>query len=193
MENSTPTLKLYGTVQDSIVDGPGLRFSIFVQGCSHHCPGCHNEASQSYDGGQETTLDSLYEQICANKLDKGVTFSGGEPFEQAHACAALAKRLKNAGYNIWAYTGYLFEDLMAQATKENKDANARLDLNAAHEFLQYIDVLVDGPFILQKRSLDLHFCGSSNQRLIDVAASLRAHKIVLWKETFDFPTKPESW
>lgn len=192
MENRVDTLTLYGTVQDSIVDGPGLRFSIFVQGCSHACPGCHNEDSQPHKGGTETTLDSLFDQISRNKLDHGVTFSGGEPFEQAAACAKLAKRLKGAGYNVWAYTGYLFEDLMAPLTDE-APANEWLDRAAAQEFLRYVDVLVDGPFVKSKRSLNLKFCGSSNQRLIDVPASVKAGKVVRWTSYDAFPTKPPSW
>ena len=113
MENDfeNTTISLFGTVPDSIVDGPGLRYAVFVQGCSHHCPGCHNPESQPAEGGTETTLAALLADIRANGLVHDVTLSGGEPFEQPEACAALAAALKREGYGIWCYTGYLYDDL----------------------------------------------------------------------------------
>ncbi|MGN0301720.1 MAG: 4Fe-4S single cluster domain-containing protein, partial [Anaerotardibacter sp.] len=128
-------LRMYGTASDSIVDGPGLRFSVFVQGCTHHCLGCHNPESQPHEGGYFQSVESLYEEILANKLVQGVTLSGGEPFEQCAACLELAKLLKEKGYSIWIYSGYLYEDLMA----------GKPDV-LAPELLSYSDVLVDGPF-----------------------------------------------
>ena len=234
MDTTPASINVFGTVQDSIVDGAGLRFSIFVQGCSHHCPGCHNQDSWEPGVGTETSIDELYERIMSNKLDCGVTFSGGEPFEQAAACAVLARRLKEAGKSIWAYTGYLFEDLMAlidetacntaqvgsnaanaegeqvsasenavraegenaptnAASSENGTAHPLLNRAAAQEFLNYVDVLVDGPFVKAKRSLNLQFRGSSNQRLIDVPKSISTGKLVLWRNYDSFPTKPPSW
>ena len=112
---STPTtIRLFGTVNDSIVDGPGMRFSVFVQGCSHHCPGCHNPESWAFDAGEEVALDDVVERIFENKLVSGVTLSGGDPFEQPAACAEIARRVKAAGRNVWVYTGYLYEDLLQQ-------------------------------------------------------------------------------
>ncbi len=197
------TIRLYGAVPDSIVDGPGLRYSVFVQGCSHGCPGCHNPESQPRDGGEVTTIDAVFNEICENGLVHDVTFSGGEPFEQAAACAALAQRLKDSGYGIWAYTGYLYEDLerIAQSTckdaansaDEPTDEAALLDPQAIADFLNCIDVLVDGPFIKERRSLALQWCGSSNQRLIDLPATRATGHIVEWSQdelTFE---KPASW
>ena len=113
---TTPeTIRLYGTAPDSIVDGPGLRYAVFVQGCTHGCPGCHNRDSQPRDGGTVHAIDDVVADIRANGLVHDVTLSGGEPFEQAAATSELARRLKTLGYGIWTYTGYLYEDLLALA------------------------------------------------------------------------------
>ena len=175
------TLSLYGTVPDSIVDGPGLRYAVFVQGCSHNCPGCHNPESQPAEGGTETRLVDLLADIRANGLVHNVTLSGGEPFEQAEACAALAAELKREGYGIWCYTGYLYEDLAAQ------------DDVAIQQLLDNIDVLVDGPFVESRKSLELKWCGSSNQRLIDLPATRRTGAITLWSPTTFSLEKPSNW
>ena len=109
---TTPaTIRLYGTAPDSIVDGPGLRFAVFVQGCTHACPGCHNPDSQPCAGGEVRRIDELVAEIAANKLARGVTISGGEPFEQAAACAELARQLRKRGLNVWTYSGYRYEQL----------------------------------------------------------------------------------
>ena len=126
MENDfeNTTISLYGTVPDSIVDGPGLRYAVFVQGCSHHgCPGCHNPESQPAEGGTETTLAALLADIRANGLVHDVTLSGGEPFEQPKACAALAAALKRNGYGVWSYSGHLYED--ADETSRHSPRRAR--------------------------------------------------------------------
>ena len=104
-------IRIFGVVEESIVDGPGIRYSIFVQGCSHGCPGCHNPESHSPKGGELRSIESVLGGIRSNKLIAGVTLSGGEPFEQPHACAALAQQLKADGYNIWTFTGYLGKSL----------------------------------------------------------------------------------
>lgn len=158
------TVHVFGIAQDSIVDGPGLRFTVFVQGCSHRCPGCHNPESHSPSGGQEYTVDALYDMIRANGLVHAVTLSGGEPFEQPEPCAELARRLKAGGYNIWAYSGYTFERLMGMAQEAPSIA----------ELLQNVDVLVDGPFIQEQHSYNLKWRGSENQRIIDVPTSLES-------------------
>ena len=121
--------------------------------------------------------------IQANGLVHDVTLSGGEPFEQAAACAELACRLKSAGYGIWTYTGYLYEDLLERA---QTDA-------AVASLLDHTDVLVDGPFVQSLKSLGLQWCGSSNQRLIDIPASQRSGAVVLWSQQETFPSKPASW
>lgn len=175
------SIRLYGTAPDSIVDGPGLRFAVFVQGCSHGCPGCHNLASQPACGGTVERIDALVERIRENRLARDVTLSGGEPFEQAAACAQLAARLKELGYGIWTYTGYLYEDLLAR------------DDEAVNRLLACTDVLVDGPFVQALNSYDLKWRGSSNQRLIDMAATRAAGRVVLWENREEFPQKPASW
>lgn len=174
-------INLYGTAADSIVDGPGLRFSVFTQGCSHGCPGCHNPASQPFEGGTLTPISSIVEEVRANGLIQGVTLSGGEPFEQAQACAELAAQLKELGYNVWTYTGFLYEDLL----RSPDETVARL--------LEHTDVLVDGPFVASRKSLGLLYRGSSNQRLIDLAATRKAGRVVEWSSGETFPVKPASW
>ncbi len=204
----TPTtIRLFGTVSDSIVDGPGMRFSVFVQGCTHKCPGCHNPESWPADAGEETCIDQLVARIRANKLTTGVTLSGGDPFEQPAASAELARQVKAAGLNVWVYTGYVYEDLLRMAgeaagvgeapeagertTGEAPEASERAQ--AIRHLLEYADVLVDGPFVQAKRSLDLKYCGSSNQRLIDMNKTRAAGHVVLWQTFDNFPTKPPSW
>ena len=177
------TIRLFGTVTDSIVDGPGLRFSVFVQGCSHECPGCHNEGSWPFEGGTESTIDQLMERIFAHKIDRNLTLSGGDPFEQAAACAEVARRAKAQGYNIWIYSGSLYEDLLKRA---ETDADVC-------SLLETCDVLVDGPFVKELRSLGLLYRGSSNQRLIDLVATRKAGAVVCWEKKDEFPTKPASW
>ncbi len=176
-------IRLYGTAPDSIVDGPGLRYAVFVQGCTHACPGCHNPESQPREGGTVCAIADVVADIRANGLVRDVTLSGGEPFEQAAAAAELARQLKELGYGIWTYTGYLYEDLEARA---QGDAAVRALLDAT-------DVLVDGPYVAALRSLGLSWRGSSNQRLIDVSASRAAGGIVLWETREVFPQKPPSW
>ena len=152
------TIRLYGLVTDSIVDGPGFRVSVFTQGCPHHCPGCHNPESHPMEGGTVWTLDDVEKKFTGNPLLSGITLSGGDPFVQAAACAELARRAHAKGLNVWTYTGYTYEQLLKKAESEPDIA----------ELLAQTDVLVDGPFLLAERSLELEFCGSRNQRLIDV-------------------------
>lgn len=162
-------IRIFGTVEDSIVDGPGIRFAVFTQGCPHHCPGCHNPESHPFDGGQVTDTQEIIAQMTANPLLDGLTLSGGDPMCQPEPCLELAQAARSAGMNVWCYTGYTWEALL----RENDPARMAL--------LQVVDVLVDGPFILSQRSLELKFCGSRNQRLIDVRKSLTAGELVLWQ------------
>lgn len=164
------TIRLYGLVTDSIVDGPGFRTAIFVQGCPYHCEGCHNPDSQPFEGGTVWTLDDVEKKFANNPLLSGITLSGGEPAEQAAPCAELARRAHQKGLNVWTYTGSTLEKLAERAK----------DDPALRQLLDETDVLVDGPFILAQRSLELDFCGSKNQRLIDMNESRRQGKIVLW-------------
>ena len=160
-------LRIAGTVNDSIVDGPGLRYAVFTQGCPHDCPGCHNPQTHDFSGGKDIDTSEILAQIRKNPLLDGLTLTGGEPFCQCTACVALAQGAHAHGLNVWCYSGYTFEELI------NGKAEWRL-------LLQNIDVLVDGPFLLEKRSLDCRFRGSSNQRLIDVPKSLMANRAIEW-------------
>ncbi len=161
------TIRIAGAIQESIVDGPGIRYVIFTQGCPFHCKGCHNPQAQSLSGGIDVKLNILYEEIISDPLIKGVTFSGGEPFIQSSPLVILSKFLKEKGYSIWSYSGFIYEKL----------ASDPIYL----KLLKEIDVLVDGPFILAKKSLELDFRGSSNQRIIDVKESLNQNKVILMK------------
>lgn len=154
-------LQLSGTVNDSIVDGPGLRFTIFVQGCPHHCPGCHNPHTHDFNGGTLTDTDELLEKIKGNPLLDGVTFSGGEPFCQAKALATLGREIRALGLDIITYTGYTFEELYAGREEDG-----------IGELLEVTDFLVDGRFIEAEKSFQLRFRGSRNQRVIDCKKSL---------------------
>ena len=158
-------LNLSGLVSDSIVDGPGIRTIIFSQGCPHHCPGCHNPETWDFGCGTKVTEGQVLAEIMKNPLCRGVTFSGGEPFAQPEGFACLAKLLKERGYEVASYTGYTFEQLL-HGTPAQK------------ELLSVIDVLIDGPFVQAEKSLEISFRGSKNQRILDVAASLRAGKAV---------------
>ena len=162
-------IRIFGTVEDSIVDGPGLRYSVFVQGCPHHCPGCHNPESHDFTGGKIADTADLIRPMQMNPLLDGLTLSGGEPMCQPEGCRILAKAAHAARMNVWCYTGYTWE-----ALQQEQDP-ARMAL------LREIDVLVDGPFIQAQRSLELKYCGSRNQRLIDVRKTLDAGEIVLWQ------------
>ena len=167
----TDTIRLYGLVTDSIVDGPGYRTSVFTQGCPHHCPGCHNPESHDPNGGTVWTLDDVEKKFTGNPLLDGVTLSGGEPFRQAEACAELARRARAKGLNVWTYTGYTYENLLIKAQTEP----------GVQALLNETDVLVDGPFVLALRSLELEFCGSRNQRLIDLNLTRQTGVITLYQ------------
>lgn len=158
-------IRVAGLNPESIVDGVGLRFTVFTQGCPHHCEGCHNPQTHAFEGGTFYTAEELLARITRNPLISGVTFSGGEPFAQAEELLPLARGIKEKGLNLCAYSGYTFEQL--------------LKMESAEKLLRLCDVLVDGPFILSERTLQKRFAGSRNQRILDVAASLEAGEPVL--------------
>ena len=197
------SIRLFGTSPNSIVDGPGLRYAVFVQGCTHRCPGCHNPESWAADGGTLTPISAIMDDIRENGLVHDVTLSGGDPFDQPEASAELARQLKAAGYGLWVYTGYLYEDLLrmakeaaaqAQGATQAEGSDTRAQAIAA--LLDAADVLVDGPYVESKRSLELVWKGSSNQRVIDLAATRAAGCIVEWQDPAAdvlAATKPESW
>lgn len=160
-------LRIAGTVNDSIVDGPGIRFTIFTQGCPHHCEGCHNPQTHDFNGGEIVGADEIIEKIKKNPLLDGVTFSGGEPFCQAETLADIGRKIKAIGLNIITYTGYTFEELY-----ENREKNHWNDL------LSVTDFLIDGKFILSQKDWNLKFRGSSNQRYIDCQRSLKEGRAV---------------
>ena len=162
-------MRIANTVSDSIVDGPGLRFTVFTQGCPHRCPGCHNPDPHDPVGGHEAAVEELAEKLLSNPLTDGLTLSGGEPFCQAAECARLAAIAREKGLNVWVYTGYTYERLIAG------------EVPGAMERLAQTDVLVDGPFVEAQKSYAALFRGSTNQRLIDVPRSLAAGQVVLWE------------
>ncbi len=160
-------LRIANLINDSIVDGPGLRLTVFVQGCPHNCKGCHNPQSHDPNGGQIVDTSYILKTFFENPLLDGITFSGGEPFLWEKPLSIIAKEIKEKGFNVIAYTGYTWEKLM-----ENKEKYLNL--------LKYVDILIDGPFVQELKSYDLNFKGSSNQRTIDVPSSLEKNKIILY-------------
>ncbi len=158
-----------GVVPESIVDGPGIRFAVFVQGCPHGCPGCHNPQTHPFEGGEVRKIEELFAQFRQDPLLKGVTLSGGEPFCQAAPLAELAKLVHGVGKDVAVYTGYVYEELLAMEDPGVQDLLAETDL------------LIDGPYVEAQRNLELRFRGSENQRLIDVKKSLAAGRAVLWE------------
>lgn len=168
-------LRIAGVEPESFVDGPGIRFSIFTQGCSHHCPGCHNPQTHDFNGGHFVSLKELLEMIEENPLLDGVTLSGGDPMFQAATLVPLAREIKERGLNLVIFTGFTYERLMALAPEKPEYL----------ELLSFADILVDGPFVMAQRCLDLKFRGSKNQRLIDVQQSLTEGKVVLHQIQLD--------
>ena len=154
---------------DSIVDGEGIRTVIWTQGCSHKCPGCHNPQTHSFDDGFELDIEEVKDEIDKLEGQDGITFSGGDPLYQVDVCLELAKYIKSKKMTIWCYTGFTYEALIS-LSKNNPNIK---------EFLKTIDVLIDGPFILEQKSLDCIFRGSKNQRIIDTKESLKQNKVCL--------------
>ena len=151
------TVRLAGIAYESLVNGPGMRRVFFAQGCKHKCEGCFNPETHSFDDGEIMDMDNLIKDVLDNPMLKGVTFSGGDPIEQAHSFAYMAKAFKNSNLSIWCYTGYTFEELL-EAMKVD---------TSLRDFLNNIDVLVDGKFEINNKKEGLKYKGSSNQRIID--------------------------
>lgn len=167
------SIRVAGIENDSITDGPGLRFSLFVQGCPRTCSGCHNPEAIPLEGGQEYTVENLIGLIRRNPLLTGVTFSGGEPLLQAAALVPLATLIREEGLDLAIYTGFTWEEILRQ---NNPDVLA---------LISFADILIDGPFLMQKRNLALRFRGSENQRILNVSQSLAAGKAT-WTEDEDW-------
>ena len=176
-------IRVCGIEPESIVDGPGFRYVLFVQGCPHHCHGCHNPESWAFDAGYDMTVNEIFEDICGRPWLRGVTFSGGEPFEQVPALLDLAKNIKGAGLTLMSYSGYTLEELEARHDK------------ATDELLEMLDILVDGRYDEKLRNLTLVYCGSENQRVIDMKKTRRARRegdtgmVIPYKSGVDFEIK----
>ena len=159
-------IRLAGEIPESIVDGPGIRYTVFTQGCLHYCLGCHNPHTHDPHKGYLKEIDEIIKNIKKNPLIKGLTISGGEPFMQIAEILELTKKAKFIGLNVLIYTGYTYEDLLNKGDQRIKD------------IFMYADYLIDGPFEINKKSYNLEFKGSSNQRLIDLSLTIRTGKIV---------------
>ena len=162
-------IKLSGEIKESIVDGPGIRYVVFTQGCHHNCKGCHNPETHDIKGGYFKEIDEIVEDFKKYPYMTGLTLSGGEPFLQKSAILSLILQFKTLypSKNIIIYSGYTFESLLKENDNETKD------------ILNNIDYLIDGPFILEKRDISLKFKGSSNQRIIDIKKSLSENQIII--------------
>jgi len=157
-------IRVAGVVKQSIVDGPGLRYVVFCQGCPHRCPGCHNPHTHDFDGGYGCSVQTILAEMDKNPLLSGITLSGGEPFCQASALVPLAKAVRRRGKHVFAFSGFTFEELLEQAQKDPGVA----------ELLTLVDTLVDGRYDQTLRDLTLRFRGSSNQRMLDLPRSLES-------------------
>ena len=162
-------IKIAGIIKESIVDGPGIRLVVFTQGCVHNCIGCQNPETHSFSEGYYIEIDEILEMVKENPLLDGITLSGGDPFLQGTPCAILANRIKDMGLNTITYTGYTFEEILNE-----------MEINKSWEdLLLATDILIDGKFDIDKKSMLLKFRGSSNQRIIDVKKSLENKRIII--------------
>lgn len=152
------SIRINSIIEESIVDGPGLRYVVFTQGCPHHCPGCHNPQTHNFAAGELRQIESIITDIAENPLLSGVTLSGGEPFAQAEACTELARQVHALGKDVLTYSGYTLEQLQHKAKTDAWIA----------ALLTETDTLIDGPYIEELRDLTLRFRGSSNQRIIQL-------------------------
>jgi len=165
-------MRLSGITHESLVDGPGLRYVIFTQGCLHQCPHCHNPESWDINVGKEFSVKQLIRLLKQQKKPKrGLTFSGGEPFLQAAELAEVAQAARQLGWDVVTYTGFTYEELIA----DNNDGVKAL--------LAASDILIDGKYIHELRNTKLQFRGSSNQRIIDIAKTQKSGRVVLWHKS----------
>lgn len=168
MMKGMDAIQIAGVVRESIVDGPGVRFVVFAQGCVHHCEGCHNPATHDFNGGYLCDMDRILSAVDSDPLLSGVTFSGGEPFCQAEGFYRLAQKIKERQLNLISFTGYTYEELILLGEKDPY----------VLKLLDLLDYLIDGKFILKERDLSLHFRGSRNQRYIDLNETRKTGEIV---------------
>lgn len=161
-------MRIAGILPESIVDGPGVRFVVFAQGCPHHCKGCHNPETWDLNAGKEMSVKDIRKMLRKKiKYIRGLTLSGGEPFLQADEMSQLALEAKRFGLDVVTYTGFTYERLL------------QIDLPGKEELLAYSDYLVDGPFILELKDISLAFRGSANQRFIDLKSTRQNGKLVV--------------
>lgn len=165
------TVRIAGSKAHSAVNGPGVRYVLFMQGCHHHCSGCQNPETHALDGGIECRIQDVISEIVGTRYLDGVTLSGGDPFVQPEAGMQIARAVKEAGLNLWVYTGWTYEQLQDGCAGE-----------AGKKMLSYVDVLVDGPFVEGLRSEEVRWRGSTNQTLVDVQASLKQGCKVAYQE-----------
>lgn len=162
-------IRLAGLIHESLSNGEGLRRVLFSQGCMHNCKGCFNPHTHPFEGGEILLIDELAEDIVNNPMLRGVTFSGGDPFEQADKFARIAEKVREKGKDVWVYTGYTYEYII-EHQNERKGWS---------ELMKQSDVLVDGRFEEDKYCPNLKFRGSSNQRIIDIKKSLIKNEVVV--------------
>ena len=160
-------MRVNAIVDDSIVDGPGLRLAVFAQGCSRNCPGCHNPQTHDYNGGYYMDVDDIIAMARKNPLLRGITITGGEPLDQASEAALLAYAAQAEGLDVWVYTGYSWDEVMA--------------MDEGKQLLYCTDVIVTEPFVEDRKSLGLKWRGSTNQHVIDVQLSLKVGACILWE------------
>lgn len=159
-------LRIVKIIEGTSVDGPGLRTSIYVAGCRHQCPGCHNPSTWDFTAGEDMTVEEVMKIVRYNGFN--VTFSGGDPLYSAESLLPLATAIKEEGFGLWIYTGFLYEELIANGSDAQK------------QIIELADVLVDGPFIERLKDTSLIFRGSSNQRIIDIIQSKKTGKTILY-------------
>ena len=164
-------MRVAGIEPESIVDGPGIRFTVFAQGCPLKCPGCQNPGTWAPCGGQEIDVEEIITAMGLSVLASGLTLSGGEASRQPGDCARLARAAHEMRWDVWAWSGFTMDALLRQARHNPELA----------EMLDQVDVLVDGPFQLARRTLTLPWRGSGNQRIIDLPATLREGRVVEWE------------
>ena len=170
-------IRIADIIEESFVDGEGVRFAIFVQGCHHNCKGCHNPATHDFTGGRLVDTAQIIAKFQNAPLISGITLTGGEPLCQIKAVTELAGAAKKLNLSVWCYTGFIYENLIGNLTKAEEKY---FTSDQIHQFLDYVDVLVDGPFIESQRDLTMNFCGSRNQRLVDIHKSRTQKNFVPW-------------
>jgi len=168
----TDVIRMAGIVRESIVDGPGIRFTVFCQGCPHNCEGCHNPETHDFNGGNDVKIDRILEEIDKNPLLAGITLSGGEPLCQPGPMSLLAQKVRERGLNVTVFSGYTYEEIM-EMSHENDDIRILMDNT---------DILIDGRFVKEQRDLTLQFRGSKNQRVINMNKTRERGEIVIWQQ-----------